>query len=50
MGFIGSQGLTDGDDEDGVIGRYAKPRRLQQLTLNLEVKGRREGAQEVVCG
>ena len=43
MGFIGSQGLTDGDDEDGVICRNAEPRGLQQLTLNLEVKGRGQG-------
>lgn len=39
MGLVGCQRLADGDDEEGVVGRDAKTRRLQQLALDLQVEG-----------
>lgn len=39
MGLVSCQRLADGDDEEGVVGRDAQTRRLQQLALDLQVKG-----------
>ena len=48
MWFISSQGLADRDNEDGVIGWNAQAWCLQELTFDLEVKGRCQGTKQVV--
>ena len=50
MRIIAGQGLTHGLDEDGVVGGDAEAAGLQQVALDLEVKGGGERTEEVVCG
>jgi len=48
MGLVPGQSATYGRNEEGVVGRNAQPLRFAQLAIELEVKGRCQGAQEVI--
>ena len=48
MWFVLSQSLADGLDEDGIVRGDANAVRLQQVTFDFEVKGRRESTEKIV--
>lgn len=48
MRLVGSKRLADGHNEQGVVGRDAQARRLQQLALDFQVEGAGQSAQQVV--